>query len=126
MSNVVDIFNNIAIPRLFALNTFNVTEYPKMKISTVVAPDTDKIANYISKLAGAKMPLFPDVDLENYLRTLVNFPEVTEDEELRARQEKAAGLSEEKNEQDKHTITDDPKALEEPDKPEEGGNEEDE
>lgn len=126
MSNVVDIFNNIAIPRLFALNTFNVTEYPKMKISTVVAPDTDKIANYISKLAGAKMPLFPDVDLENYLRTLVNFPEVTEDEELRARQEKAAGLSEEKNEQDKPTITDDPKALEEPDKPEEGGNEEDE
>jgi hypothetical protein len=39
------------------------------------------------------MPLFPDVDLENYLRSLVNFPEVTENEELRERQEKAAGLS---------------------------------
>ena len=93
MSNVVDIFNNIAIPRLFALNTFNIKTYPKMKISTVVAPDIDKIANYIYKMSGAKMPLFPDIDLENYLRSLVNFPVVTEDEELRARQEKVAGLS---------------------------------
>ena len=93
MSSVVDIFNTIAIPRLFALNTFNITEYPKMKISKVVAPDIDKIANYISKLSGAKMPLFPDIDLENYLRSLVNFPEVTENEELRERQEKTAGIN---------------------------------
>lgn len=95
MANVVDIFNTIAIPRLFALNTFHITEYPQMKLSKVVAPDTDKIANFISKMAGAKMPLFPDVDLENYLRSLVNFPEVTEDTELRKRQEDVAGLSEE-------------------------------
>lgn len=94
MSNVVDIFNNVAIPRLFNLNTFNITAYPKMKITTVVAPDMDKIANYINKMAGAKMPLFPDIDLENYLRSLVNFPEVTSDMELRERQEKVAGLSE--------------------------------
>lgn len=105
MSNVVDIFNNIAIPRLFALNTFNITEYPKMKISTVVAPDIDKIANYISKMAGAKMPLFPDVDLENYLRSLVNFPEVTADEKLRKRQEDVAGLTQTK---EKSENVDDP------------------
>lgn len=86
MSNVVDIFNTIAIPRLFALNTFNVTELPKMKISKVVSPDIDKVANYIQKLSGAKMPLFPDVDLENYLRSLINMPMVPKDEELRQQQ----------------------------------------
>lgn len=112
MSNVVDIFNTIAIPRLFALNTFNITKYPQMKISKVVAPDTDKIANYISKLSGAKMPLFPDVDLENYLRSLVNFPAVTENEELRERQERVAGVndtSDKGTKAEEDSTVDDPK-----------------
>lgn len=42
------------------------------------------------------MPLFPDIDLENYLRRMVNFPEVNEDDEERQTQLAAASLQTEK------------------------------
>lgn len=84
LANVVEILNTVAIPRLFALNTFtNLTDYPKFKVTSVISPDLKELGDYITALANAQMPLFPDVDLENYLRRLVQFPDVTEVDELR-------------------------------------------
>ena len=42
------------------------------------------------------MPLFPDIDLENYLRRMVNFPEVCEEDSERQAQLAAASLQTEK------------------------------
>lgn len=80
LSNICDVLNRYAIPRLIALNTFpNITGYPQFECDSVVAPDLNELGNFIGKLSGAKMPLFPDIDLENYLRDVVNFPRTTED-----------------------------------------------
>lgn len=87
LANVVDILNEIAIPRLFALNTFTgLSGLPKFKVTSVIIPNLTELGNFIKALSGANMPLFPDIDLENYLRRLVNFPEVTEDDENRLQQ----------------------------------------
>ena len=87
LANVVDILNEIAIPRLFALNTFTgLSGLPKFKVTSVITPNLTELGNFIKALSGAKMPLFPDIDLENYLRRLVNFPEVAEDDEEREKQ----------------------------------------
>lgn len=84
LANVIDILNEIAVPRLFALNTFTgLSGLPKFKVTSVITPNLTDLGNFIKVLAGAKMPLFPDIDLENYLRRLVNFPEVSEDDEER-------------------------------------------
>ncbi len=84
LSNVVEILNDIAVPRLFALNSFtNLTDYPKFKVTSVISPDLHELGQYITALANAQMPLFPDIDLENYLRRIVQFPDVTDDPELR-------------------------------------------
>lgn len=84
LANVIDILNEIAIPRLFALNTFTgLTGLPKFKVTSVISPNLTDLGNFIKALSGAKMPLFPDIDLENYLRRIVNFPEVAEDDENR-------------------------------------------
>ena len=97
LANVVDILNEIAIPRLFALNTFTgLSGFPKFKVTSVIAPNLTDLGNFIKALSGAKMPLFPDVDLENYLRRMVNFPEVNEDDEERQTQLAAASLQTEK------------------------------
>jgi hypothetical protein len=90
LSNTVDIFNEIAIPRLFALNTFKVKKLPKIKVTSVIAPDLKELGDYIRALSGAKMPLFPDLDLENYLRKVANLPEAEEDDESREIAKKAA------------------------------------
>lgn len=87
LANVVDILNEIAVPRLFALNTFTgLSALPKFKVTSVITPNLTELGNFIKALSGAKMPLFPDIDLENYLRRLVNFPEVAEDDNERKEQ----------------------------------------
>lgn len=94
LANVVDILNEIAVPRLFALNTFTgLSGFPKFKVTSVITPNLTDLGNFIKALSGAKMPLFPDLDLENYLRRMVNFPEVNEDDEERQTQLEAASLA---------------------------------
>lgn len=83
LASVCDIFNRYAIPRLFALNSFNVTKLPTLKSGSVVAPDLKELGDYIKALSGSKMPLFPDVDLENHLRRIADLPETKEDDEGR-------------------------------------------
>ena len=93
LANVVDILNEIAIPRLFALNTFTgLSGFPKFKVTSVITPNLTDLGNFIRALSGAKMPLFPDIDLENYLRRMVNFPEVNEDDEERQTQLASASI----------------------------------
>lgn len=78
-SSIAEVFNRYAIPRLIRLNPFNVTDYPKLKASQIEAPDLNEIGNYIQKLSGARMPLFPDTELENHLRQIAQLPARPED-----------------------------------------------
>lgn len=64
---VRDVFNNYAIPRLFELNGVTLESYPKLDFGDVETPDLADLGNYISKLAGAGMVVFPNPDIERYL-----------------------------------------------------------
>lgn len=85
LTSIADVLNRYAVARLFALNTFNVTALPKIICSSVVAPDLKELGDYIGKLSGSKMPLFPDINLENHLRRMADLPETTEGEEREER-----------------------------------------
>lgn len=109
LKSVCDVFNRYAIPRLFALNTFSVTKLPEITASSVVAPDLKELGDYIRTLSGSKMPLFPDIDLENYLRRLADLPETSaEDEE---REERIANSNPKTS----------PQEAQEPQEPDKGG-----
>jgi len=79
---IEDIFNRIAIPRLFRLNGMNPQAVPKLKHGRRERVNIQELGEYIAKLAGAGMPLFPEDDLENYLRESAGMPLVPEDREL--------------------------------------------
>lgn len=85
---IAEVFNRYAIPRLFKLNIFpGIRDYPRLEPGEVVAPDLSDLARYIQALAGAKMPLFPDTDLEEYFRSIAGMPSVeNQSEEDRAYQ----------------------------------------
>lgn len=72
---VCDIFNRYAIPRLFALNDFKITDYPKITHGDLEAADPKEVGEYIKNLATSGFPLFPNHDLEKWLMKVMNMPE---------------------------------------------------
>lgn len=74
LHSIAAVFNRYAIPRLFRLNTFPIRHTPKLVPGDIEVPDLRELGEYITRLAGAGMPLFPDHDLENYLRQVANLP----------------------------------------------------
>jgi len=84
LDEIASVFNRHAIPRLLALNGEPLDEAPMLKHGGVERVDLKELGEYISKLAGAGAPLFPDDDLENHLREIGRMPLVPEDREEQA------------------------------------------
>ena len=75
LKSIVDILNRTAVPRLFSYNTFpGITDYPQFQTGTVVAPDLKELGEYIKSLTGSQMNMFPDDELENFLRGVAGLP----------------------------------------------------
>jgi len=75
LDSICDVFNMFGIPRLYRLNGWPVDELAQLKHGDVQIPDLAALGDYISKLSGAKMPLFPDDALENHLRRVAGLPD---------------------------------------------------
>lgn len=67
------VFNNYAIPRLFRLNGIR-EKFPRLRHETIQQPSLADLGVFISALTGAGAQLFPDVELENHLRDIAQFP----------------------------------------------------
>jgi hypothetical protein len=75
LDNIRDIFNTHAVPRLFALNSFpGITALPRIEHGDIETPNLTELGDYINTLTGAGIQLFPDDNLENYLREAGNLP----------------------------------------------------
>ena len=85
---VAQTLNRFAIPRLMDLNDMQISDYPKIVPGSIDSVDISEIADYIQKLAAAGMPLFPDENLENYLRKISNLPELPQEEATESMQVK--------------------------------------
>lgn len=73
---IAGVINRHAIPRLMELNPdIEVSEYPEIKHGDLDAVDLDQLGNFISKLAQAGYPLFPNGELEKYLMEVAHCPE---------------------------------------------------
>lgn len=86
---VQDVMNRFALPRLWALNNFNMEKMPKIMHGDIEDPDIAALGTYLQALASLGMTLFPDVDLEKYLREAANLPPVSE-ETMKQREEDEA------------------------------------
>ncbi len=85
IKNIADTFNKYAIPKLVDLNGFQgFTDYPKLVPGEIEVPDLRELGRYIVMLSGTNMEMFPDPELENYLRKVAHLPLLT-DEQLKRR-----------------------------------------
>lgn len=71
---ICDVMNRYAIPRLFALNDFKITGYPKLKHGDLGSVDLKELGDYIQKLSAAGMPLFPNDELQKHLMEVAGIP----------------------------------------------------
>lgn len=78
---IQDVVNAHAIKRLFRVNGLSTERLPLIKADDIEALNLAEVGKYIATLAGSGMPLFPDIELENYLRRLAGLPEAPEEEE---------------------------------------------
>jgi hypothetical protein len=83
LDSIAEVLNRYAVPRLFGLNDFQVTDYPKFEHGDIANVDLKELGEYIQRLSGAGYPLFPNPDLEKYLMEVAHMPTAT-DEALQA------------------------------------------
>jgi hypothetical protein len=77
---IESVFNDYAIPRLFAMNGMDTTELPTIKASDIENPDLAVIGAFLSALVGAGATLFPNNELLKYLFKIAGLPEPSEEQ----------------------------------------------
>lgn len=74
LDGIAAVFNRNAIPRLFQINGMQLENLPQLVHGDIETPDLTEIGDYITKLAGTGMELFPDPILEEKLRSFAKLP----------------------------------------------------
>jgi len=81
ISTYLDIVENTlnlhAIPELCELNGLEMSDYPKLRHSPLERIDVSKMAAAIQQLSMSGMQLFPDEQLEAYIRKQMGWPEAS-------------------------------------------------
>jgi hypothetical protein len=86
--SIAEVFNRHEIPRLFALNGWDhLNDFPKVVPGEVDPPDLKELGAFIQQISGSGMTLFPDPDLEDFIRQAAKLPEKGEDAEWMQQQE---------------------------------------
>jgi hypothetical protein len=85
------VLNRHGLPRLWELNGFDPALMPEYVPDMAQRIDLDGLGNFILRLSQAGMPLFPDPDLESYLRDTAGLPDIGENAGYAAAMTAAAG-----------------------------------
>jgi len=91
---IAEVFNRHEIPRLFEHNGWTPRNLPRIVPGEVDPPDLGELGDFIQKLSGSGMTLFPDPDLENFIRDAAKLPEKSEEAEFLQQQEMMAAQQE--------------------------------
>jgi hypothetical protein len=76
MDLIASVFNNVAIPRLFALNSFNIETLPQLKHGDIETMNLDELGNFVQRLTASGARIFPNAEIENFLLRQAGMPEI--------------------------------------------------
>ena len=78
---IAAVLNRDLLPRVWQLNGFDMALMPTYEANLPQRLDLDQWGNFVLHLSQAGMPLFPDKDLENYIRDASGMPTLTDEAE---------------------------------------------
>lgn len=93
LDSIAGVANLHLVPRLWRANGWPAVDLPKLRPGQVKPHDLAGLGDYLQKLAGAGATLFPDEDLDRYVRDAAGLP-APKDEDLEARREAAEAAAE--------------------------------
>lgn len=79
---ILSVINRHAIPRLLTINGMPISAPPTLVRGDVEAPDLQTLGAYITSLANAGMPMFPNPELEDRLMQAASLPVPHGDKEV--------------------------------------------
>ena len=74
LGSIAQVFNSHALPRLMRINGFDISKTPSINFEAPANTDITALGDFISKLASAGAPLFPNEELENFLMDTAGLP----------------------------------------------------
>ena len=74
LDEIKSTFNQFAFPRIYKLNGMPIDNMPTLEYGDIETPDLKVLGEFITKLSAAGAELFPDDQMENYLRGAANLP----------------------------------------------------
>lgn len=79
---IADVINRHELPRLFDLNGWVLHQLPEIVPGEVDPPDLAELGSFIQAVSGAGMQLFPDPELENFMRDAAKLPPKSEEAQM--------------------------------------------
>jgi hypothetical protein len=77
LGSLAEVMNRYALPRVWQMNALDRDLMPRYVPDMPQRLDLDGLGAFVSNLAAAGMPLFPDEELETYLRDAAGLPEMS-------------------------------------------------
>ena len=74
LDGIQDVLNRYLVPRLFAINNWKLDKLPKYVHEPVESVDLAMLGGFVGNLAKAGMSLFPNPELEAYLKRAARLP----------------------------------------------------
>jgi hypothetical protein len=78
LNSMAGVLNNDGLPRLWALNGFDREAMPIVVPDMAQQADLDLLGNFILRLSQSGVQMFPDADLEEYVRDVAGLPDAVD------------------------------------------------
>lgn len=79
LQSIEEVLNRFAVHRLFRVNGMDTSNLPKIIHKPMLKPDLNTLSSFLNTLASMGMSLFPDENLDKYLREIADLPEQSEE-----------------------------------------------
>jgi hypothetical protein len=84
LNAMAQVYNKYAVTRLMNFNAMDLDRKPEIKPDLAQRVDLDVLSNYVLRMAQAGMPLFPDEDVQTYLKDAAGLPDVDDSRAMQA------------------------------------------
>lgn len=80
LNAIAAVLNRHLLPRMWLLNGLDLDTMPQYVPDLAQRVDLDALSNFVLRVAQAGMPLFPDEEIESYLRDAAGLPDISDDD----------------------------------------------